>query len=155
MAICKRVTGLIARLTLSGPARSPPPAASQVSHGPPLSNGSSKARLAEDGDTYACECGANSHGDDLACDKCGMWFHQWCYGYGWVEDDAFDPDEPFECWTCQAARAREGADKTREIEIDKALLNLADLAVLRRCKSERELAMSCKVEDAEAAGGGV
>lgn len=47
---------------------------SQASH---ASYVSSKTQLSEDRETYGCECGANSHGDDFACDKCDRWFHQW------------------------------------------------------------------------------
>lgn len=38
----------------------------------------------------------------------------------------------FECWTCQAERLRDGADATRLDEIESALKQLSELAVIRR-----------------------
>jgi len=57
-----------------------------------------------------------------------------CYGYGWTVEVGFNPDNEFECWTCQAKRAKEDADPTRKVEINSALDNLGELAVTRRCK---------------------
>ena len=70
----------------------------------------------------------------MGCDKCGRWFHQWCYGYGWVEEDAFDSKQPFECWTCQAERVKESASEARMSKIEEALVELGELAVIRRRK---------------------